>query len=287
LDLGINLIDTGANYGGDHRSEQITGEALKGRRGDAIIATKGGALRGAPPAPGSPRDQLVSGVEASLHALDTDYIDVYHIRSTPAGSTVEETLRTFGELVQAGKVRFIGLTNSHPWRLGEAVWTARTNEFPAPVSEQSLYSIIDRGIEAELVPCCREYGVGLMPYYSLAGGFLTGRYRRGEQAPEGSRFGLAESQGQRWLTDDNFDLLDRLEAFAADRDLAVADLAFAWLLTEPAVGSVIAGASNVGQVEANAAAGDGPLSDADQTALRELVSAGNGGEGWLGVAPRR
>ena len=249
LDVGINIIDTSNSYSAGV-SEQFIGHALKGQRQRAIIATKvSSRMADGPNNAGNSRQHITAEVENSLKRLCTDYIDLYQIHWTDPNTPIEETLRALDDLVHQGKVRYIGCSNFMAWQLCESVWTSRTQGLSSFISVQPKYNILDREIEAELVPFCTEYGVGILPYYPLANGFLTGKYHRGEDAPKGTR--LAE--GDRGMfTADNFALLEALQAFASERDHTVLELAFAWLLANPAVGSVIAGASTAEQVEGNA-----------------------------------
>ena len=251
LDMGINMIDTSNSYGGTY-SEEYIGRALKGKRHQAVIATKvSSRMADGPNNAGNSRKHIMTEVENSLRRLNTDYIDLYQIHWQDANVPIEETLRALDDLVRQGKARYIGCSNFMAWQVCEAVWTSRSLGIAAFASVQPKYSLMDRAIEAELTPFCREYRMGILPYFPLENGFLTGKYKRGQSAPQGTR--LAE--GDRGMfTDANFDLLEALEAFCAERGRSILELAFAWLLANPDVSSVIAGATRAEQVVANAKA---------------------------------
>ncbi|MDA0770486.1 MAG: aldo/keto reductase [Chloroflexi bacterium] len=268
LDVGINMIDTSNSYSAG-LSEEFIGNALKGKRQRAIIATKvSSRMADGPNNAGNSRQHIITEVENSLRRLGTDYIDLYQMHWSDPNTPIEETLRALDDLVHQGKVRYIGCSNFMAWQLCEAVWTSRTQGLTSFVSVQPKYSIMDREVEAELAPFCKEYGVGILPYYPLANGFLTGKYHRGEGAPEGTR--LAESD-RGMLTEKNFDMLEALEAFASKRDHTVLELAFAWLLANPAVSSVIAGATKAEQVIGNAKTVGWQLTSEEMEELRAII----------------
>jgi aryl-alcohol dehydrogenase-like predicted oxidoreductase len=271
LEVGINLIDTANTYGGDRRSEEYIGLALKGRREDALIATKAAMSMGdGPNDKGASRLHLMSELEKSLRCLRTDYVDLYQVHFPDEDTPIEETMQALDDMVRQGKVRYVGCSNFMAWQVCEAIWTSRTYGLAPFVSVQPHYSIMERTIEAELVPFCREYDVGILPYFPLASGFLTGKYRRGQGAPEGTR--LAE--GDRGMfSDKNFDLLESLEAFASDRGHGVLEIAFAWLLANPNVSSVIAGATRTDQVESNANASDWAMTPEEKAEVDALLDA--------------
>ena len=249
LDVGINLIDT-ANYYGEGLSEEFIGRALKGRREQAVIATKvSSRVAEGPNLAGNSRKHIVQEVEKSLRRLGTDYIDLYQIHFPDPNTPIEETLRAMDDLVHQGKVCYIGCSNFKAWQVCEAVWTSRSLGITSFVSVQARYNMLDRAIEDEILPFCDQYNVGILPYYPLANGFLTGKYRRDEPPAEGTRL-AAGDRGM--LTEDKFDVLERLESFVAERGHSILELAFAWLLARPSVNSVIAGASRPEQVASNA-----------------------------------
>ena len=271
LDVGINLIDTANTYGGGRRSEEYIGRALKGKREDALIATKAAMSMGdGPNDSGASRLHLTSELEISLRTLDTDYVDLYQVHFPDDDTPIEETMRALDDMVSQGKVRYIGCSNFAAWQVCEAIWTSRSYGLAPFVSVQPHYSMMERTVEAELVPFCGEYNVGILPYFPLASGFLTGKYRRGHAAPEGTR--LAE--GDRGMfTDKNFDLLESLEAFSTERGHTVLELAFAWLLANPNVSSVIAGATRTEQVESNANAANWELTPEEKAEVDALLDA--------------
>ncbi len=270
LDMGVTMIDTSNSYG-DGYSEDYIGRALKGKRDKAVIATKVSSTVGdGPNDGGNSRQHIMAAVEDSLCRLQTDYIDLYQIHWHDPNVPIEETLRALDDLVRQGKVRYIGCSNFTAWQVCEAAWTSRSLGVASFASVQPRYSLMDREIETELVPFCDAYGVGILPYYPLANGFLTGKYRRGEAVPTGTR--LAEND-RGMFTDANFDLLDKLEAFCEARGRTVLELAFAWLLANDAVSSVIAGATRVEQVIANAKAASWQLTADEVAEVNAIVEA--------------
>jgi aryl-alcohol dehydrogenase-like predicted oxidoreductase len=258
LDAGVNFIDTADVYQSG-RSEQFIGQALKGQRQRALIATKARWSTGeGPNEVGASRQHLIEGVHASLRRLDTDYIDLYQIHSWDEETPIEETLRALDDLVRLGKVRYIGASNFSAWQLTWANALAQMRGWEAFVSIQPHYHLFERGIEAELIPACEYFGLGILPYFPLAGGFLTGKYRAGQPAPAGSR-GESSEYVQRYMTASNYARLEKLEAFALRRGRTLNELAHAWLLAQPRVSSVISGATRPDHVLANAAAADWEL----------------------------
>ena len=275
LDLGLNILDTSNSYGGG-RSEEFIGRALKGKRQSVVISTKFSSKLGdGPNQRGASRHQLMRQVEESLRRLDTDYIDVYLVHHPDPNTPIEETLRALDDLVHQGKVRYIGCSNFSAWQVCEGLWTSKMLNLSSFVAVQNNYSLIRREVERELVPLAKEYNLGIMPSYPLGSGFLTGKYKRGEPPPEGTRFVETDLASRRWaMTDKNFDALERLESFAAERDHTVGELAVAWLAANPQVSSVIAGATKTWQVEANVKGGDWTLSDNDMAEIDQVLSGG-------------
>ncbi|MCH8850760.1 MAG: aldo/keto reductase [Chloroflexi bacterium] len=254
LELGVTLFDTADIYGPRGLSEEFLGIALKEHRRDAVIATKFvGPMGEGPLWSGASRRYIFEAVEASLRRLGTDYIDLYQIHFPDTRTPFEETLRAMDDVVRQGKVRYIGCSNFAGWQVVEAQWITRTQHFSPLVSAQNQYNLLDRRIERELVPAANAYGLGVLPYFPLASGFLTGKYKRGQAAPEGTRL-AAGPGGERTLTDDNFDLLEKLESFAQARGHTMLDAAIGWLASQPHVASVISGATKPEQVEQNVAA---------------------------------
>ncbi|MGC9468564.1 MAG: aldo/keto reductase [Anaerolineae bacterium] len=259
LDLGVNLIDTANTYQ-DGRSEQTLGVALKGRRDRVVLATKVEHRVGQGPNDyGASRYHIMAQVEASLRRLQTDHIDLYQIHSWDDETPIEETLRTLDDLITAGKVRYIGASNFAAWQLARANLLAEIQGWTPFVTIQNHYHMLERGLEREMMPYCERYKVGILPYFPLAGGFLTGKYEPGKPAPSGSR-GETSSYVQRYMTDENYNKVDKLTAWAEAQGHTMAELAHAWLLAHPQVCSVISGATRVSQVEENTKAGDWQLS---------------------------
>ena len=272
LDVGATFIDTANSYGGT-RSEEFIGKALKGKREKAIIATKFASPIGqGPNQRGGSRKHVMDCVEDSLRRLDTDYIDLYQMHFPEPETPIEETLRALDDLVRQGKVRYIGCSNFAAWQLGEAVWTSRTQNLNGFVSVQPYYNLLRRDVEKELVPFCKAYNIGILPYFPLESGFLTGKYRSGEPPPEGTR--LAGSRNfQRVLSEKNFEVLQGLERFAEERERTVGELAIAWLLANPSVSSVIAGATKPEQVAANVKGVDWHLTAEEMKEIDEIAPA--------------
>lgn len=254
MDQGITLFDTADVYGGGD-SERFLGEAIKGQRDDVVIATKFSSGMGEGPyRRGGSRRYVMQAVEASLQRLGTDYIDLYQMHWYDPETPLEETLSTLDDLVHEGKVRYIGSSNFAGWQIADADWIARTNGLEPFVSAQNEYNLIDREIEREVIPACLHFGQGMLPYVPLARGLLTGKYRRGVRPPAGTRLAGAPSADQ-ILTDANFDTVEALEQFARDHGLDLLTVAIGGLAAQPAVASVIAGATSPEQVEANVRAG--------------------------------
>jgi aryl-alcohol dehydrogenase-like predicted oxidoreductase len=257
LDLGVNFFDTADNYGAPGRwSEELLGAALGSRRDEVFIATKFG---------GEPRGQfgrdynarasrwyIARDVEQSLRRLRTDHIDLYQLHVPDPLTPIEETLAALDDLVHAGKVRYLGCSNFAGWQVADAAWAARTGHRTPFVSVQNRYSLLSREVEREVVPACLKFGLGLLPYFPLERGLLTGKYHRGADAPAGTR--LARPEFARRLAAAQWDRIEALSAYAADRGLTLLDVAIGGLAAMPAVSSVIAGATSAEQVRANVAA---------------------------------
>ncbi len=259
LELGVTFFDTADIYGPRGVSEEYLGKALQGHRRDAVIATKFvGPMGEGPLWSGASRRYIFEAVDDSLRRLGTDYIDLYQIHFPDARTPIEETLRALDDLSHAGKIRYYGCSNFAGWQVVEAQWTTRVQHFSPLASAQSQYNLLDRRIERELVPACKSYGLGVLPYFPLANGFLTGKYRPGQPAPEGTR--LATGMGERVLTEENFAMLMKLEDFAQQRGHTMLELAIGWLASQPHVASVIAGATKPEQIEQNVKAAEWRLS---------------------------
>jgi aryl-alcohol dehydrogenase-like predicted oxidoreductase len=272
IDAGITLFDTADVYGNRGGSETLLGQALRGRRDEVVVATKFGMDMGGSNGPdwgvrGS-RRYIRLAVEASLRRLGTDWIDLYQMHAPDPATPVEETLAALTELVAEGKVRYLGSSNFAGWQVVDADWTARTKGLQPFVSAQNEYSWLSRGIETELVPALARTGQSLLPYFPLARGLLTGKYKRGQDAPAGTR--LAGQPDP--LAAADFDAVEAVEKFAADRGVPVLHVAVGGLAAMATVGSVIAGATRVEQVEQNVAAGLWQPTDEDLDELRRLTA---------------
>jgi aryl-alcohol dehydrogenase-like predicted oxidoreductase len=270
LEHGVTLFDTADTYG-HGQSEELVGAALGRHRDDVVVATKfGGDMRGTNgPDWGTrgSRRYIRRAVEASLRRLDTDWIDLYQMHWPDPVTPIDETLAALSELVAEGKVRYVGSSNFHAWQVVDADWVARSSGFERFVSAQNKYSLYDRTVEDELVPACEHVGVGILPYYPLEYGLLSGKYRRGEQAPAGSRLASRTTI----LDEADFDRIEALERFAAERGVGILDVAIGGLAAQPAVASVIAGATRPEQVAANVATLAWEPTAADLAALDELT----------------
>jgi aryl-alcohol dehydrogenase-like predicted oxidoreductase len=259
-------------YGATHgASEEMLGIALEGQRDEFVVATKFGGGRQPDGRARASRSTIVTAVEGSLRRLRTDHIDLYQLHVPDDVTPIEETLSALTDLVRAGKVRYVGSSNFAAWQIADADWTARAAGLERFVSAQNGYSLLDRAVEDELVPACETYGIGLLPYFPLEYGLLTGKYRRGEAAPPGSRAALDPERSQ-WLRDAEWDRIEALTSYAEERDLTLLDVAIAGLAAQPAVASVISGATRGDQVRANAAALRWEPSAADLVELDELTS---------------
>ena len=270
IEAGITLFDTADIYGGT-QSEVLLGKALGTRRRDIVLATKfgmqigkGGHRRG-----GS-RRWIMNAAEDSLRRLGTDYIDLYQQHQPDADTPVDETLRALDDLVTQGKVRYIGNSNYTGWQIADADWTASgQSRF---VSAQNLYSLVERKSAFEVLPACEHFGLGFLPFFPLASGLLSGKYRRGEPPPEGTRLAAWGPRGAQAMSEANFDKVEALSAWAEARDHTILELAFAWLLGQPVVSSVIAGATSPEQVRANAATAEWRLTPEEVAEVTALVS---------------
>jgi aryl-alcohol dehydrogenase-like predicted oxidoreductase len=276
LDQGITLFDTADIYGRPKgSSEQLLGQALKGRRDDVVLATKfgmdmegaNGPDRGARGA----RRYIARAVEASLRRLETDYIDLYQMHAPDPSTPIEETLSALDDLVRAGKVRYLGNSNFAGWQVADADWVARSTGRTPFISAQNEYSLLTRDVEAEVVPACQRFGLGILPFFPLNSGLLTGKYRRGERPAEGTRLSL--ERYARVFENAPWDTIEALTAFAEERGRTLLDVAIAGLAARPAVASVIAGATTPEQVRTNAAAIAWQPTADDRAALDAILQA--------------
>ena len=276
MEEGINFLDCANTYGAG-KSEEFIGQVLgKEHRHEMIIATKvgNGPMGGPPPGPnqkGGTRHHIMTQVDLSLKRLDTDYIDLYYMHRWDPDTPIEETMRALDDLVHSGKVRYLGCSNYTAWQMVEAVWTAKAQNLYNYCCVQPEYSLVVRDVERELVPATKRYGMSLIPFFPLASGFLTGKYSQGEEPPDGTRFAGSPNMGNRYFNDDNWSLLGKLQGFAGERGHSVAELAFSWLLGNPVVPSVIAGATKPEQVTANAQAAGWQLSEDEMAEIREML----------------
>ena len=271
LEAGVNFFDTADVYGGS-RSEVILGQALGDRRKDVIVATKFAMpMGGSPFMRGGSRRYVMAAVEASLKRLGTDYIDLYQMHGPDPDTPIEETLDALDDIVRAGKARYIGCSNFSGWQIADGDWTAKIRGRTKFVSAQNQYSLLERKVEFEVIPACERFGLGLLPYFPLASGLLTGKYRRGEAPKEGTRLAAWGRRGQEALSERNFDRVEKLAAWASERGHSLLELAFAWLLGHPVVPSVIAGATSPEQVKANAATSAWTLSPQEVAEVADLA----------------
>ncbi len=273
LDLGITFFDVANNYGGPHgRAENMLSKSLGNRRSDIVIGTKfggasgrgGGSLLG-----GGSRNFILAAVEASLLALATDYIDLYQLHFPDFETPIDETLRTLDDLIRQGKVRYIGCSNYPAWMLVQAQWTAKEIGTNAFISVQNRYSLVKREVEAEVVPAANTHGVGILPYFPLESGLLTGKVKRGEEPPNGSRLSMWKGA---FIKDHKFDVIDKLQDLGNETGHKLLDYAIGWLIAQPHVGSVIAGATSPDQVVQNFAAAEASLTIEELNKVSEITS---------------
>jgi aryl-alcohol dehydrogenase-like predicted oxidoreductase len=272
IDLGINFIDTADVYQ-NGRSEETLGHALKGRWREVVVATKVFNATGeGTNDKGTSRYHMINGLEDSLRRLQTDHIDLYQMHRWDAATPVEEMMRTLDDFVSSGKVRYIGASAYASWQLAKANLLAEFRGWTSFVTVQSHYHMLERDVEKEVIPYCQEHKVGFIPFFPLAGGFLTGKYKRDEGAPAGSR-GERSPYVQKYMTDANYDIVEKLSAWAQERDHTMNELAHAWLLAQPTVCSVISGLTKMEHLQANAKAGEWQLT-ADE--VGEVTAVLNG-----------
>lgn len=270
VDLGINFIDTSNSYQ-EGRSEETLGNALQGRRDRFVVATKFFFPTGdGPNDRGASRYHLMNAVEGSLRRLRSDHIDVYYVHRWDAATPVEETQRALDDLIRQGKVRYVGASDFASWQLARANLMAEFRGWTAFAVLQSHYHMLEREAEREALPCCQAHGVGFVPYFPLAGGFLTGKYVRGRKPPPGSR-GESHAYVQQYMTDGNYHVVERLQSWAEARGRGLNELAQCWLLAQPQVCSVISGATRLEQVRDNAKAADWALTTSELAEVNEIL----------------
>ncbi|MEX2236302.1 MAG: aldo/keto reductase [Dehalococcoidia bacterium] len=271
IDQGINFFDTADIYGNSGQSEEFLGRALGDRRAEVIVATKFRVPMGEGPLwGGGSRRYIYKAVEASLKRLNTDYIDLYQIHFPDTQTPIEETLSALNDLVRSGKVRYIGCSNVNAWQVVESSWVARTEHFTPFISVQNQYNLLDRRLEKDVAEVADKYGVGVLPYFPLASGFLSGKYRAGQPPPEGTRLAAWGARGQEMLSEHNFGILGKLEGFTESRGHTMLELAIAWLAGHSWVSSVIAGATKPEQVEQNVKAGEWQLTPEEMAEVDQL-----------------
>ena len=274
IDLGITLFDTADIYAGRGASEEVLGNVLGDRRKHIVLATKfSKPMSDDGTKQGASRRYIMSAVEASLKRLKTDYIDLYQQHDYDPLTPIEETLRALDDLVHQGKVRYIGNSNFPAWRIAEAELTARQMNVNRFVSCQDEYSLVVRDIEKDLLPAAQEYNLGLLPFFPLASGLLTGKYKSGATPDANTRFAMMPAIKDRYATPRNEAIVGKLKAFAEARGHTLLELAFSWLAARPQVSSVIAGATRVEQIEANVKAASWMLS-AEELAEIDTITKG-------------
>jgi aryl-alcohol dehydrogenase-like predicted oxidoreductase len=273
IDLGITLFDTADIYADMGGSEIVLGEVLGPRRKDIVLATKfSKPMSSDGTKQGASRRYIMSAIEASLRRLKTDYIDLYQQHDYDPLTPIDETLRALDDLIRQGKVRYIGNSNFPAWRVAEAEHVARAMNVSRFVSCQDEYSLVVREIERDLLPCAHEYKLALLPFFPLASGLLTGKYKRGQAAPDDTRFSKVPRLRDRYVTPRNEEVVEKLQAFAQARGHAMLELAFSWLAARPQVASVIAGATRVEQVEQNVKAIGWHLSADDMAEIDKITN---------------
>jgi aryl-alcohol dehydrogenase-like predicted oxidoreductase len=273
LDLGITLFDTADIYGNRGGSESCLGEVLGDARKQIVLASKFGmAMDDSSERLGGARRYIMSAVEDSLRRLRTDWIDLYQLHQPDPRTPIEETLRALDDLIHQGKIRYIGCSNLAAWQVVEASWTSRSCGISPFICCQDEYSLLQRKPDAELIPAMRQYGLGLLPYFPLASGLLTGKYRRNVAMPAGARLTNTQRLADRYMTDRNWSIVEALDSFATARGRGLLELAFSWLLAQDPVASVIAGATRPEQLEANVTAGEWHLTH-DELAEIDRITA--------------
>ena len=279
LDAGINFLDT-ANVYSRGRSEEVTGEALQrnGRRSRVVLATKvhGVMAEDDPNARGNSRRHIIESCEASLRRLQTDYIDLYQIHRPQFDIPIDETLRAMDDLIRSGKVRYIGTSTYAAWQVVESLWISKDLGLNRFICEQPPYNLLDRRIERELVPMAQTFGIGLIPWSPLGGGLLTGKYRRGEEPPEDSRFAQPgrNPMQRRRMNDAIWDVIEPLESLAEEKGVTLSQLALAWCVQQPGVSSAIIGPRTMEQLEDNLAANGMEISDEERTQIDAIIPPG-------------
>ena len=271
VDAGITLFDTADLYGENGTSETYLGIALKGHRDQVVIATIFGCPMGQlPMQKGGSRQHIFQAVEDSLRRLNTDYIDLYQMHFPDLNTPLEETMRALDDLVRQGKVRYLGHSNFSGWMIAHAHHIAVRDALTPFISAQNHYHLLNREVEPDVQPACTKFGLGILPYFPLASGLLTGKYRKGQVHPEGTRLSSGP-MAERILTDINIDKAESLFEWAEARGHTLLELAFSWLAQQPAVSSVIAGATNTDQISANVNAANWVLTSEELEEIEKLL----------------
>jgi aryl-alcohol dehydrogenase-like predicted oxidoreductase len=274
IDLGINFLDTANTYGNQLSEEYIGKVITKDLRRDVIIATKVGMnMGGVPNNTGASRKHILQQVEDSLRRLNTDYIDLYQMHRPDPNTSILETLTTLNDLVRQGKVRYIGCSNYASWQIAEALETSKRESIESFICNQPEYSMLNRHVEKEIIPVCEHYGMGVLPFFPLASGFLTGKYKRNQGAPEGTRLAGNPDRANSYFTPENFDKVEALEKIANNADHSMTELAISWLLSKDVVSSVISGATKTEQVEINVKAAEWEI---DSSIVEQVENILNG-----------
>jgi aryl-alcohol dehydrogenase-like predicted oxidoreductase len=273
LDLGITLFDNADTYGERGGAEEYLGKILGPKRRDIVLATKfGRPMDAAGKLQGASRRYIIEACEASLRRLQTDYIDLYWQHIEDRRTPIEETLRAMDDLVRQGKVRYVACSTLSAWQVVEARWTSRTQGLEPFIACQERYSLLEREYEANMAAMVEAYGLGLIPFSPLANGLLTGKYRRNRTPPEGARLTVTPRMADRYLTERNWDVVERLAAFCDARGRTMLELAMSWLASRPAVSSIIAGATAPEQLEENVHAVEWQLSREDMDEIDRLTA---------------
>lgn len=271
IEHGITLFDTADIYGEKAGSETALGQLLGPRRKDIVLASKFG-MKMYHGGIGGSRRYIMSAVEESLTRLKTDWIDLYQFHQPDPLTPIDETLRALEDLVRQGKVRYIGCSNMPGWQIADAQWTARDLGIGGFASAQDEYSLLKRGAEADLISAIRHFGLGLLPYFPLANGALTGKYKRNAPMPDGARLTKLPERASQIFSEENWTKIEALEAFCEKRGRTLVELAFSWLAAQPVVSSVIAGATKPEQIAANVKAAEWALSAADLAEIDTITA---------------
>lgn len=275
LDLGVTLFDTADVYGERGGSEEQLGAILGPRRNGIVLATKFGMpMSDDGSKSGASSRYIAEAVEASLKRLKTDRIDLYQLHQPDPKTPLDETLEALNALVKSGKVRFIGCSNLPAWQVVDSQWLSKTKGLAHFISAQDEYSLLVRNAEKELIPALKAHGLGLLPYFPLASGMLTGKYRHGADAPAGTRMALIKRLSDRYMTEENWKIVDELQDFCVKRGRTMLELAFSWLASNPVLSSIIAGATKPEQVEQNVAAANWTFTPEDMAEIGRITKKG-------------